>query len=322
LVLNFAVAAEASAMVRTVLVNLRNYGWWMIAAVAFLLREERSVLALTPPPIVVGQRLFLFTTQRVLHRHSRKIVALTIEHAVEFYVFRNIFYDEDYNMRGLGQWPNIKAAYEHIVTTGLTPLIIDCGANIGLSVVYFALEFPAARVVALEPHRENFQRAVAATQGFERVRIIQGGIASESGSAQIVDPGMSTDAYRTEMMDAGDVRMFGVGDLLRDEARSAVPFVIKIDIEGFESNLFEKNTAWIDDFTVLVIELHDWMLPQQANSRNFLRAVSRYYRDFVYFNENIFSIKNVAGNRLENIDAPPVAADVHNRPLDHVDAGH
>jgi FkbM family methyltransferase len=287
-----AAAVEARAMVRTILVNLRNCGQWIIAAAMFLLKKERAVLALTPPPIVAGQRLFGLRTQRVLHRRSRKIVALTLEHAVEYYVFRNIFYNEDYNMARLTQWPAIKAAYAQILATGRLPLIIDCGANIGLSAVYFALEFPAARIVAVEPHGGNFARAVAATASFKSVRVIRAGIASESGSARMVDPGMSTDAYRTEISDAGDVRMVGIGDLVRDEAPAAVPFVVKIDIEGFESNLFAKNTGWIDDFCVLVIELHDWMLPQQSNSRNFLRAVSQYHRDFVHINENTFSIRN------------------------------
>src|SRR5690606_29753371 len=31
------------------------------------------------------------------------------------------------------------------------PLIIDCGANIGLSVIYFKRHFPDARVIAFEP---------------------------------------------------------------------------------------------------------------------------------------------------------------------------
>jgi FkbM family methyltransferase len=305
LVHTFAAAtAEAPAMVKAVLVNLRNFGQWMLAAATFFVHKERAVLALTPPPIVVGDRLYLFKTQHVLHRHSRKLIAARIEHTVELYVFRNIFYNEDYNMARLAQWPDIKATYADIVATGATPLIIDCGANIGLSALYFALEFPAARIVALEPQPENFARAVAATRGFTSVHVIQAGIASEPGSARIVDPGMSTDAYRTEMSDAGNVAMLTIADLLSDEARSA-PFVVKIDIEGFESNLFAKNTRWIDDFCVLVIELHDWMLPKQSNSRNFLRAISRHDRDFVHIGENIFSIRNWP--RAARADLPEAA---------------
>jgi hypothetical protein len=43
---------------------------------------------------------------------------------------------------------------------------------------------------------------------------------------------------------------------------------------------------------VLVIELHDWMLPRAANSGPFLREIAVRDRDFVYHGENIFSISN------------------------------
>jgi hypothetical protein len=46
-------------MVRTILVNLRNYGQWLLAAATFVARTERTVVALTPPPLVIAQRLFL-----------------------------------------------------------------------------------------------------------------------------------------------------------------------------------------------------------------------------------------------------------------------
>ena len=70
------------------------------------------------------------------------------------------------------------------------------------------------------------------------------------------------------------------------------PFIIKIDIEGFEEDLFSKNLEWVDLFPLLIIELHDWMLPKSSNSKNFLQAISKLNRDFVYIGENIFSISN------------------------------
>jgi len=71
-----------------------------------------------------------------------------------------------------------------------------------------------------------------------------------------------------------------------------VPFIIKIDIEGFERELFAANTGWIDRFYLMAVELHDWMLPSQANSCAFLRAVSHFDRDFLFRGENVFSIAN------------------------------
>jgi len=37
------------------------------------------------------------------------------------------------------------------------PIIIDCGANIGISVLYFKRAFPASTVIAFEPDQENFK---------------------------------------------------------------------------------------------------------------------------------------------------------------------
>ena len=203
-------------MVRTILVNLRNYGQWLLAAATFVVRQERTVVALTPPPLVIAQRLFLFTAQRVWHRPSRRIVTVNIAQAVEYYVFRSIFGNEDYNLARLRRWPDIKAAYDGMVAGGRTPLILDCGANIGVSAGYFALEFPAARIVAVEPQPENFRRAVAATAAFPHLKVFEAGVASAPGSAQIVDPSLGTDAYRTELSTGGEIRMVTVPELVRE----------------------------------------------------------------------------------------------------------
>ena len=32
------------------------------------------------------------------------------------------------------------------------------------------------------------------------------------------------------------------------------PFMIKIDIEGFEDDLFSINTEWLDEFYIMIIE--------------------------------------------------------------------
>ncbi|MBV6272632.1 hypothetical protein KVP09_06840 [Alcaligenaceae bacterium CGII-47] len=70
------------------------------------------------------------------------------------------------------------------------------------------------------------------------------------------------------------------------------PFLIKIDVEDFKENIFASDTEWIDKFYILIIELHDWMLPGQANSRHFLQGIAPLGRDLVYRTENTFSIQN------------------------------
>ena len=70
------------------------------------------------------------------------------------------------------------------------------------------------------------------------------------------------------------------------------PFAVKIDIEGAEREVFSANTEWIEHIPVIIVELHDWLLPKKATALPFLRAVSRYDRDFVQVGENAVSIAN------------------------------
>lgn len=69
-------------------------------------------------------------------------------------------------------------------------------------------------------------------------------------------------------------------------------FLIKIDIEGFESDLFSKNTDWIDLFPVMLIELHDWMLPNSRVTKNFLNEIAKRDREFMHFDGYIVSVSN------------------------------
>jgi hypothetical protein len=75
-------------------------------------------------------------------------------------------------------------------------------------------------------------------------------------------------------------------------AYGTVPFLLKIDIEGAEADLFSNNLEPFMAFYLVIVELHDWLLPGLANSRNFLAWHASSNRDFVYHGENVFSIDN------------------------------
>ncbi len=70
------------------------------------------------------------------------------------------------------------------------------------------------------------------------------------------------------------------------------PFILKIDIEGGEADLFDDEPEVFARFPVLIIELHDWMLPRGGTSRPFLRWHAAQDRDFVHIGENVFSLCN------------------------------
>ena len=118
-------------------------------------------------------------------------------------------------------------------------------------------------------------------------------IGNKVGKGLLRDPGRGTWGYQIVENKNGTIDIITVESLLKKYSSiTYTPFIIKIDIEGFEGDLFKKNTDWIDLFPIIIIELHDWMLPKKTTSSNFLKQISKKNRDFIYHGENVFSISN------------------------------
>jgi FkbM family methyltransferase len=233
--------------------------------------------------------------QVVVDRETSQAIPIQIRDTVDISVIKQVFIFEDYRLQALKRHDEIRAWPEKLKLIGKEPLIVDLGANTGLASLYFAREFPTATIIALEPDPGNAAMARQNLESYSKVTVVEGGIASADGRAEILNPGDGNWSYRTELSQTGKVVMFSMRSLMAGRSLpNSSPFIVKIDIEGFESDLFSKNTEWIDLFPILIIELHDWMLPRAATSGNFLREVSRRKRDFVYIGENVFSISNEA----------------------------
>ena len=203
-------------------------------------------------------------------------------------VLYQIFVGRDYALDGLLRHNDIRRFYDACDD----PLIVDCGANIGASAVWFSLSFPKARIVAVEPEKHNFGLFERNVSEFENVSALRAAISRKGGTIPLGDPGSGEWGYRADPTFVGksidSVRAYTLRELV--DLRGGTPFILKIDIEGAEADLFQSEDAIFDDFPLLIIELHDWKYPKKSNSQSFLRWHSRHDRDFVYRGENIFSI--------------------------------
>jgi hypothetical protein len=56
--------------------------------------------------------------------------------------------------------------------------------------------------------------------------------------------------------------------------------------------LFSGNTEWVARSPLIIVELHDWLLPKAKTSRPFLQCISQLDRDFIYHGEDVYSIAN------------------------------
>jgi FkbM family methyltransferase len=198
--------------------------------------------------------------------------------------FEQIFLGGDYNIHRLPRQQEIEERYRSM----REPLIVDLGANIGLASLYFRKSWPRAKIIAVEPDAGNFRMLCKNAPG---AMPIHAAIASERGQVMIVNPDDAAWGYQTRLAPEGPIEAITVADIL-ERHPTCQPFICKIDIEGAEDELFSKNTDWLSAFPVVIIELHDWMVPGRATARNFLRLVSDLDRDFVLAGENVWSIAN------------------------------
>ena len=213
-------------------------------------------------------------------------------------VIDDVFTKRSYDLRRLDRTPaqhrraDILAFLEREQSkTGKRPLIIDAGANIGATSVYFLSEFPTSRIVAIEPDAANFELMRRNVEGAP-VDCVRAAVAARPGRARVVDPGEGNWGLRTEPSDVGDVACVTIGDILQHYASTHFPFIAKIDIEGAEADLFSANVAWVEQMPIVAIELHDWLMPRAATSRAFLRCVSALDRDFTNVGDTMYSIRN------------------------------
>nr|WP_321441407.1 FkbM family methyltransferase [uncultured Hyphomonas sp.] len=229
--------------------------------------------------------------QVVRNRRTRSRTRFVIRSKNDLSIAKQIYASEDYRLERLARHKDIQIRYQDILAQGKTPLIIDCGGNIGLSALYFSEHFPDARVVTVEPDDSNF--AILSENCRERNIIpVHAAISAEACRGRVVDIGRGSAAFQVVAHPDGDLVFRTVPDLLSEYGAEAESFLIKIDIEGFEQDLFSRPVPWLDDFYVVIMELHDWMMPGKARSANFLKAIAPLERDFVHINENIFSISN------------------------------
>ena len=137
-------------------------------------------------------------------------------------------------------------------------IIIDCGANVGVTTAVFANRFPNAQVVAVEPSSKNLQILRRNVECYSNVRIIPAAVWSHKTLLKIVNPDAEAWAYRCEPADPGDRQAFeavGVDDIL-DGLEVKAGVLVKLDIEGAEENLFATTPDWLRRVQAVLVETH------------------------------------------------------------------
>ena len=129
--------------------------------------------------------------------------------------------------------------------------VVDCGAHIGLSALYFAYRYPRARVIAVEPNPTNFRMLAANTAQEPRITPIQACISDRSGVSHIglEGPGWG---HRTGSVGV-EVAALTLEDICKRFGIGTID-LLKMDVEGAERAVFANG---VGDTRVVAAELHD-----------------------------------------------------------------
>jgi FkbM family methyltransferase len=186
------------------------------------------------------------------------------------------------------QGDRLQRRYDALVRAGRTPVIVDCGAYAGFTSVWFAQRYPAATVIAVEPEPGNFAALALNASGYNTIRPVHGAVAAARGRVSLVDGGGGAWAWRTRADPEGEVEAVTIDDLLAG-VDGGTCFIVKVDIEGAEAELFAGGAGWLGVASLAIVEPHDELFAWRGTTQAAFAALAAHGGwDVVVKAENLF----------------------------------
>ena len=141
-------------------------------------------------------------------------------------------------------------------------VIIDIGAYIGTSAIYFARKFPDASVYAIEPENENFDLLQKNTANFRSVKLFKGAIWGKQEQRALLNRSTGpwgytiSETFNETHATSQMIDCIQLSDFMTMHQIEWID-LLKIDAEGSEKSIFQNAELWIDKVTVISVELHD-----------------------------------------------------------------
>jgi len=169
-------------------------------------------------------------------------------------------------------------------------VIVDGGANIGMTTLFFSQKYPRAKIVAIEPESSNFEILKKNCSGLSNVVLIHAALWPTDQDLVIQDPTLEKWAFSVDVKKNGSgselVRAVTVPALLRQLGIEYID-ILKLDIEGAERELFKEGTeSWLGSVGQIIIELHDRIVSGCASA--FYSKIARYPFNQATRADNVF----------------------------------
>jgi FkbM family methyltransferase len=187
-------------------------------------------------------------------------------HTTDVIVFQHVFVNRGYDFK-----------------LDFTPkIIVDIGANVGLASVFFALKYPMARIISVEPEPSNFSVLVKNARLFPQIEPLHAAIWDRSGSIYM-DPnvpfGHCGAQVDTNIKKGNAVNCVALTDLISQFGLTHID-ILKIDAEGAECEILQTAAHWRDRVSLICAELHERLRP--GCNEAFAQATTNFSRGWKY----------------------------------------
>ena len=213
----------------------------------------------------------------------------------DYSIFWQCVVQGQYDFAMFPQMAELLRRAEAMQQAGAVPVIVDGGGNVGLAALGFARDYPFAQVVTIEPDADNFAVLMRNIAALEQVTAVQGALASRQGHSRVIAHERGSAGLMTEFCAAdapGAVPAWTVPDLVGVVPHGR-PWIVKLDIEGAQHELFSANLDWIGQAELIVLEPDDWAFPWSGSTVNFLRALAPHRFDYLLHGELILCFRHL-----------------------------
>jgi FkbM family methyltransferase len=144
-----------------------------------------------------------------------------------------------------------------IETKNPTPLIIDCGGYIGISALFFKLNYPQSKVIVFEPDSENFHLAKENIDswGFDNIELHKKAVWVNGEDLEFYESNSMASSVHAMNTGGNKVKVHAVR--LKDFLDQKVDF-LKIDIEGAEYEVLLDIKGCLLNVEKMFVEYHGY----------------------------------------------------------------
>ena len=214
-------------------------------------------------------RLTLLYFKSLLYPRKDRIVTDKIfdyrvsaySHGELHYLFKEIFLLHSYNFNAQTD----------------APKIVDCGANIGMSILYFKTLYPNCSIIAFEPNPFVFEllKKNIDQNNLRNVRIENTALSNKNGDTEFFLSDNKGSLVGSLIQERGGKNSLKITtSKLSDYVGNQSFDFIKMDIEGAENQVLEDliDTGKVSSFREYVVEYHHNIQNMKSKLANFLLA--------------------------------------------------